>query len=869
MPNTSELRVDTPPAPAAAEVSRHDSSVSLRALWRTIKRRRRLILTTEGGLLLLCLLYCLVAPNQYEARARVRLRTSPATSLTSQSAESLATASVFSAPTALETVAGVLRSEQLAWKVITELKLYQAPGFRGSFARRFPDYRPEAPSAAAQAWLLERFASRLHVQSVPSTLLVEIRFRCRDAALSAEVVNALIRTYGEQSTDSQVEATTEATGWLAGQLKDLKARVDADVERLIAFQTEHGLLNTPQTLPSGISGDTAHNSTLEEIDQLGRELAAASTERILREAEYHAASESDPELVLASDSALQAENGGLDAKLLEQIRARRSDLELEGAQLSAEHGPNFPRVVEIGHQLEDLERQKAAEDAALVERFRSRWQTSADREQMVRKTLEGLTGEGMKQNQAATQYAVMREEAAASRELYMRMLEKVEGAGLAAGIPGSDLAVVDPARPPAKPVAPDLPLYMAITFFAGLWLAAGGALIMDSFSASGAKVLTLALLAVTAGALARSQAPTPSTSGLPSGVSKPTTSQDNRSQPNAKQAPAVWNGAQGAAQAGPSPQSTAQPATPLPAPLGPGDVLEVSEFHTAEFRTTAQVAADGTVTLPMIGAINLGGMDQQSAARAIETQLATKGILLHPLVSVLVTAYAGQDVSVLGEVARPGVYPFTMHHRLLDLISAAQGVSASAGRLVNIYHVDDPKTPHPVVLDPAGTDTTADHNPELSAGDTVQVSRAGLVYVVGDVIRPGGFPVDPAQGLTIVQAISLAWGPSQNAALGKALLIREQKGGRTLTALNLKRLLQGQDPDQLIQDRDILYVPDSTAKNLLNRAEESAIQSAIGVAIYGGLVYSQWRVPKTTSTSVSTTTTSGTGSSTSTTTTTQ
>jgi polysaccharide export outer membrane protein len=119
------------------------------------------------------------------------------------------------------------------------------------------------------------------------------------------------------------------------------------------------------------------------------------------------------------------------------------------------------------------------------------------------------------------------------------------------------------------------------------------------------------------------------------------------------------------------------------------------------------------------------------------------------------------------------------------------------------------------------------------------VSRAGLVYVVGDVVRPGGFAVDPAQGLTVVQALSLAWGPSQNAATGKALLIREQNGGRIMTTLNLKRMLHGQEPDQPVHDRDILYVPDSTAKNLLNRTMESAIQSAIGVSIYSGLVYSQ------------------------------
>ena len=91
----------------------------------------------------------------------------------------------------------------------------------------------------------------------------------------------------------------------------------------------------------------------------------------------------------------------------------------------------------------------------------------------------------------------------------------------------------------------------------------------------------------------------------------------------------------------------------------------------------------------------------------------------------------------------------------------------------------------------------------------------------------------------MVQALTLAWGPAQNASLGRALLIREQKGGRTLTTLNLKRLLRGQDPDLPIQDRDILFVPDSTAKNLWNRTMESVIQSAAGVSIYAGMVYSQ------------------------------
>jgi polysaccharide export outer membrane protein len=277
----------------------------------------------------------------------------------------------------------------------------------------------------------------------------------------------------------------------------------------------------------------------------------------------------------------------------------------------------------------------------------------------------------------------------------------------------------------------------------------------------------------------------------------------------------------------------------MPAPIAPGDFLDISEFRTPEFHSVVRVSPDGTVSLPMIKDVKIKGMDEQTAAHAIEAALVAKGMLLHPQVSVLVTAYAGQDVSVLGEVARPGVYPYTLHHRLLDVISAASGLAPNAGRLVNIFHRSDPQTPHPVVLDPSGTDTGSDHNPELNPGDTVQVSRAGLVYVIGDVVRPDGFPVDPAQGLTVVQALSLAWGPTQNAAAGKALLIREQKGGRTLATLNLKRMIHGQEPDQPVHDRDILYVPDSTAKNLWNRSVESVIQSAVGVTIYSALVYSQ------------------------------
>ncbi|MGA2351872.1 MAG: SLBB domain-containing protein [Terracidiphilus sp.] len=826
---------DPPPDPRSGAGER--SSVrSLRELWQVMFRRRRLVGSVVGGLLLACLLYCLIAPNQYEASARVALRTSPVSTLSLEAQEPFGSASILSAPVQQETLVNVFRSDQLAWKVITGLKLYQAPGFMSSFPSRFPDFRPDSPSPDAQAWLLKRFEQRLRVETLPRTLLIQIRFRSKDAALSASVVNALIAAYGQQDTDSRVAATLQASVWMQSQLKELKIRVEQDQLRMAAFQREHGLLTSPDTMANGQPGQTEHTSTLLEIDELGRQLVDVSTDRILREAQFHAASEGDPELVIASDPRLQAESGNFATALLQQLHARKSDLEQEEAQLNIEHGPNFPRVVEVRRQLQDLDQQKRVADAKLVEGFRSTWQTAVDREQLVRKNLDVLTDQGMKANEAATEYAAMREEANASHELYVRVLEKVEEAGLSAGIQGSNISVVDYARQPVKPVAPDLPLYLAITFFVSLWLAVGAALLMESIRPTTCVAVFAVLLA---GGMARAQTPTPSTAGMPGGVVVLPNSSEMQRLPDPKNAPAVWD-VPGAGQTGLPVRASAQLSSPMPGPIGPGDILDISEVHTPEFHSLAHVSPSGTVTLPMIHEVKVGGMDEQGAAHAIEAALIAQGMLLHPLVSVLVTSYAGQDVSVLGEVMHSGVYPYTLHHRLLDLISAAAGLSPNAGRLVNIFHRNDPRTPHPVVLDPGGTDTTKDHNPELAPGDTVQVSRAGLVYVVGNVVRPGGFPVDPAQGLTLVQALSLAWGPMQNAATGKALLIREEKGGRTITSLNLKRMIHGLDPDQQVHDRDILYVPNSMAKNLWNKFLESAVQSAAGVPIYGGLVYSQW-----------------------------
>jgi len=651
------------------------------------------------------------------------------------------------------------------------------------------------------------------------------------------VVNALIEAYGHQETDARLRATRNGTEWLNTQLHDLQERVDGDDVRLADFQKEHGILSTSQILEDGRSREVGHSGAVAAVDALSRELVNATADRILLETEYGAAMAGDPEaaLVLNGRAGLA---GSAGTALLQQLRARRSDLQQEKTQLEIEHGPNFPRVVEIRRQTRDLDEQIRAADARLVEDLRSAWKTSLEREQLLRKSLADATGAGLLQSGAELKYAAMRQEANAHREVYVRMMQQAEEAGLAAGSHGSAMSVIDIARQPAKPASPNLPVDLPITLFVSLWVGLGAVLGREGIRNRRMQAAALMGFVFLGASLGHGQAPTPSTSGLPTGVARIPQSAETKSLPNAKDAPIVWNGGQGAKWAGASP-GTSQAVLVMAAAIGPGDMLEVTEAHSPEMRAVVRVSEAGTVMLPLAGEVHLGGMNEGAAARTIETALLDRGMLLHPQVTVLVTAYAGQDVSVLGEVMRPGVYGYAVHHRLLHLISEASGLSQNAGRLVTVTHRNDPQGAVAVVLDLSGKDNETDHNPELLAGDTVQVSRAGLVYVVGDVIRPGGFPVDAVQTTTVLQAVSLAWGPGQNAALKKAVLIREQAGGRTVTTLNLKRMLRGLDPDVPVRDRDILFVPDSMAKNLWNRSMESVIQSAAGVSIYSGLVYSQ------------------------------
>jgi polysaccharide export outer membrane protein len=286
----------------------------------------------------------------------------------------------------------------------------------------------------------------------------------------------------------------------------------------------------------------------------------------------------------------------------------------------------------------------------------------------------------------------------------------------------------------------------------------------------------------------------------------------------------------------PQPKSGAARATSSSPELliGSGDLIEISLYGVPDFKTDVRVGSNGEISLPMLGSVTVGGLSVDDASKLIEHKLREKGLFNDPHVTVFEKEYATQGISVLGEVQKPGIYPLLGSRNLYDAISAAGGTTPKAGSYVLLTHRNDPQHSVRVPL-ATGTPDSMKDNVTVQPGDTIVVSKAGIVYVVGDVRQPGGFAMENGKNITVLQAIALAQGIGPNAALNRAKLVRKTSDGPQEVPLALKKIMAAKAPDPQLQADDILVVPDSAGKSAFKRTAEAALQAATGVAI--------WRVP--------------------------
>ena len=264
--------------------------------------------------------------------------------------------------------------------------------------------------------------------------------------------------------------------------------------------------------------------------------------------------------------------------------------------------------------------------------------------------------------------------------------------------------------------------------------------------------------------------------------------------------------------------------------IGPGDDLDINVFGLPELSQHARVGNSGDISLPLVGNLHLAGLSNDEAQLLIERRLADGHFVNNPQVSVYVKEYTAEGICLMGEVSRPGVYSPLGAHRLLDLIETAGGLTNKAGKTITVAHRDDQE--HPITITFSNdVAKTAANNIELLPGDTVVVSKAGIVYVLGEVNRPGGFVMEDNK-ITASQVLAMASGPTHLAALDGTKVIRHTPEGLKDIPLQLKKILEAKTSDVVLLPDDIIWVPGSRTKALASSTISSIISTGLSLAIY-------------------------------------
>jgi polysaccharide biosynthesis/export protein len=262
--------------------------------------------------------------------------------------------------------------------------------------------------------------------------------------------------------------------------------------------------------------------------------------------------------------------------------------------------------------------------------------------------------------------------------------------------------------------------------------------------------------------------------------------------------------------------------------INSGDLLEVSVFGVPELSQKARVDGNGLIYLPLLGYVTVGGKSAGEAQNIIEKALVDGGFVRAPHVSVYV-AESTLGITIFGEVAKPGMQSANSVRTVLDLVSAAGGFTPTAGNVLSISTRD---VAEPIKI------TWTDENEKSAAlrtpvhqGDTVTVSKAAVVYVVGEVISPTGLIYDYSRKLTVLQVIAMAHGTTKDASLDGARLVRRSATGITDLKVPLKKIMQSKAPDMVLEPEDILFVPTSAGKQATRRTVDMILSVAGAAAI--------------------------------------
>jgi polysaccharide export outer membrane protein len=237
--------------------------------------------------------------------------------------------------------------------------------------------------------------------------------------------------------------------------------------------------------------------------------------------------------------------------------------------------------------------------------------------------------------------------------------------------------------------------------------------------------------------------------------------------------------------------------------LGPGDTVNIQVYGQNDMTTTAYVADDGTISVPLAGAVQIGGLSPSEGAQRIEKSLKDKGILLDPHVTLTVTLSRSQRVSVLGQVAKPGQYPIEANTSIFDLLALAGGALDTGSDVIYVMRADASGAiqRYPINLKGFADNRNSIPNQALKGGDEIFVPRAEQFYIYGEVTAPNKYRVEP--DMTVIQAIARAGGVTLRGSERRVEIKRLISDGKYVTMkAKLSDLVK---PDDVIRVKESIF----------------------------------------------------------------
>jgi polysaccharide biosynthesis/export protein len=295
-------------------------------------------------------------------------------------------------------------------------------------------------------------------------------------------------------------------------------------------------------------------------------------------------------------------------------------------------------------------------------------------------------------------------------------------------------------------------------------------------------------------------------------------------------------------------------AHPVDTPIGSGDLLHIDVFDVPELSREVRVGDGGDISYPLIpGKIAAAGSTPFELEGKIEQLLIENGLVSHPQVSVFVKEQNSQPVSIVGAVSHTMVYQVMRPTTLLEVLSAAGGITDDAGSVVVITrttHADAPRAGAISVTEDTAKDQQiitirlqdllesgqAVYNVAIYGGDVVSIPRAGIVYVLGSgVAQPGGYVLQShGEQVTVLKAVALAHGLTGFAKADSAVIMRTNPvtGTKDQIPVHIKAIENHKSDDVALKSNDVLYIPDNKAAKILARGGEAMLGVGTQVAVF-------------------------------------